>query len=111
MENQDAGASVQMGFVMPKEVADEGGPKPTGEQVEIRKRSGGRFAVVRFPGQLTSKSAKEHESKLRAWMESKGLIADESIEGGGVETAGYDPPFTPGLMRRNEVLIRLKAAD
>jgi len=111
MENQDAGSSVQMGFVMPKEVADEGVPKPTGEQVEVRKRTGGRFAVVRFSGQLSSKSAKDNEAKLRAWMDSKGLVADESLEGGGVETAGYDPPFTPGPLRRNEVLIRLKAAD
>ncbi len=111
MENQDAGASVQMGFVMPKGVADEGVPKPTGEQVEVRKRSGGRFAVVRFSGQLTSKSAREFEAKLRAWMESKGLVADESTDGGGVETAGYDPPFTPGPLRRNEVLIRLKSAE
>jgi hypothetical protein len=62
MENQDAGASVQMGFVMPKEIADEGVPKPTGEQVEVRKRAGGRFAVVRFSGQLTSKSAKDKEA-------------------------------------------------
>jgi hypothetical protein len=67
--------------------------------------------VVRFSGQLTSKSAKENEAKLRAWMESKGLIADESSAGSGVETAGYDPPFTPGLLRRNEVLIRLKTPD
>jgi len=108
MENQDSGASVQMGFVMPKEIASEGVPKPTGEQVEVRTRSGGRFAVVRFSGQLNSKSAKEFEAKLRTWMDSKGLVAQEPENGGGVETAGYDPPFTPGPLRRNEVLIRIK---
>ncbi len=108
MENDDVDASVQMGFVMPKDVASKGVPKPTGEQVDVRKRVGGRFAVLRFPGQLTSKEAKESEAKLRAWMESKGLVADDSAEGSGVETAGYDPPFTPGPLRRNEVLIRLK---
>ncbi|MFM7516668.1 MAG: heme-binding protein, partial [Pirellula sp.] len=32
-------------------------------------------------------------------------------KGGGVETAGYDPPFTPGPLRRNEVLIRIKKAE
>lgn len=107
MEN-DLDSSVQMGFVMPKEVAIQGVPKPTGEQVDVRKRVGGRFAVVRFPGQITSKLAKESEAKLRAWMETKGLVADDSAEGRGVETAGYDPPFTPTPLRRNEVLIRLK---
>lgn len=107
MEN-DADASVQMGFVIPKDVAIRGVPKPTGGQVDVRKRVGGRFAVVRFPGQLTSKLVKESEAKLRAWMESKSLVADDSSEASGVESAGYDPPFTPGPLRRNEVLIRLK---
>jgi len=107
MENKDADASVQMGFVMPKEIATKGVPKPTLDQVNVRKRAGGRFAVVRFSGQLTSKAAKESEAKLRAWMETKGLVADDSAEG-SLETAGYDPPFTPGPLRRNEVLIRLK---
>lgn len=27
------------------------------------------------------------------------------------EAAGYDPPFTPGPMRRNEILVRLKSKD
>lgn len=104
----DKDTSVQMGFVMPKDIAIKGVPKPTGEQVDVRKRVGGRFAVVRFSGQLTSKQAKDSEAKLRAWMETKGLVADDSAEGSSVETAGYDPPFTPGPLRRNEVLIRLK---
>ena len=108
MENDVADSQVQMGFVMPKEVAVEGVPSPTGPDVDVRKRSGGRFAVLRFSGRLNKKLAKESETKLRAWMESKGLIADESAGSSGVESASYDPPFTPGLLRRNEVLIRLK---
>ncbi len=108
MENDEADSRVQMGFVMPKEVASKGAPAPTGEQVDIRKRAGGRFAVVRFSGQLTFKRAKESETSLRDWMKTKGLVAADSTDGSGVETAGYDPPFTPGPLRRNEVLIRLK---
>ena len=108
MENDKAESAVQMGFVMPKDIAVGGVPAPTGEGVDVRKRTGGRFAVLRFSGQLTTKSAKESETKLRSWMATKGLVADDSIESSGVETAGYDPPFTPGPLRRNEVLIRLK---
>jgi hypothetical protein len=91
-----------MGFVIPKEVAAEGVPEPKGEGVKIRKRAGGRFAVIRFSGRLDSRVAKEQEAKLREWMQTRGL------EGGSnAEAAGYDPPFTPGPLRRNEVLIRL----
>ena len=108
MENDKEESAVQMGFVMPKDIAVGGVPAPTGEGVDVRKRVGGRFAVLRFSGQLTTKSAKESETKLRTWMATKGLVADDSIESSGVETAGYGPPFTPGPLRRNEVLIRLK---
>ena len=108
MEKDKADSEVQMGFVMPKEVAARGVPTPTGKKVDVRKRAGGRFAVLRFSGRLDAKLAKESEAKLRAWMETKGLEADESADSSGVETASYDPPFTPGPLRRNEVLIRLK---
>jgi hypothetical protein len=108
MENDKADSTVQMGFVMPKQVAESGVPAPTGEGVDVRKRAGGRFAVLRFSGQLTTKLAKDSEAKLRTWMAAKELVADDSLESSGVETAGYDPPFTPGPLRRNEVLIRLK---
>lgn len=108
MENDKEDSVVQMGFVMPKEIAVQGVPAPTGEGVNVRKRAGGRFAVLRFSGQLNAKSAKESEAKLRTWMANKGLVADDSPELSGVEAAGYDPPFIPGPFRRNEVLIRLK---
>ena len=105
---QAAGSLVQMGFVLPKAVAAGGAPKPQAPQVELRKRPGGRFAVVRFSGMMNSKAVEDHAAQLRSWMESKGLVADET-NGSGMETAGYDSPFTPPARRRNEVLIRLKA--
>jgi hypothetical protein len=108
MENDKEDSAVRMGFVMPKDISAEGVPAPSGEGVDVRKRAGGRFAVLRFSGQLNAKSAEESETKLRTWMATKGLVADDSLESSGVETAGYDPPFTPGPLRRNEVLIRLE---
>jgi hypothetical protein len=102
MEGEIGKSDVSMGFVMPKEVAVDGVPKPTGDGVKIRKREGGRFAVIRFSGRLDSRVAKEQEARLREWMKSRGLEGEPKAE-----TAGYDPPFTPGPLRRNEVLIRL----
>lgn len=103
MEGEIGMSDVSMGFVMPRKVIDEGVPKPIGDAVKIRKRKGGRFAVIRFSGQLDLKTAKAQEAKLRQWMKS------HSFEGGlEAEAAGYDPPFTPGPLRRNEILIRLK---
>lgn len=103
MERASDGPQVQMGFVMPKNVAANGAPDPTGDGVKISQRKGGRFVVIRFAGQLTSKLAKTQEQKLRAWMKSRGLEGEAKSE-----SAGYDPPFTPSALRRNEVLIRIK---
>jgi DNA gyrase inhibitor GyrI len=102
MEGEIGKSDVSMGFVMPKEVAAKGAPDPKGEGVKLRERKGGRFAVIRFPGRLDSKLAKEKEAELREWMTSQGLQGEESAE-----AAGYDPPFTPAALRRNEILIRL----
>ena len=103
MEGEFDESDVAMGFVMPKEVAAQGAPAPTGEKVTMRQRKGGRFAVIRFSGRLDSELAKQQEQKLREWMEQKQLDGHASAE-----AAGYDPPFTPLALRRNEVLIRLK---
>ena len=93
----------QMGFVIPKEVTKQRVPEPSNDNVRIRKRAGGRFAVIRYPGRMNSEATEKAEEKLRKWMSDKGLIGD-----GDAEFAGYDPPWTPGLLRRNEVLIRLE---
>ncbi|MEM9646578.1 MAG: heme-binding protein [Planctomycetota bacterium] len=102
MEGEVGRPDVSMGFVMPKAVAAAGVPAPTGDGVRIRRRQGGRFAVIRFPGQLDVKVAAQQEAKLRQWMSSRGLHGSTQAE-----AAGYDPPLTPGPLRRNEVLIRL----
>ena len=96
----------QMGFVIPVEVAKGQIPEPADEAVAIRKRAAGRFAVIRFAGVLNRELAKEAEGELRAWMNENNLAGEEEFE-----YAGYDPPWTPGSMRRNEVLIRLKSEE
>ena len=96
----------QMGFVLPKTVSKQRIPEPSDDDVQIRKRAGGRFAVIRFPGRINANSMSKVESQLRNWMKEKGLIGD-----GDAEFAGYDPPWTPGPLRRNEVLIRLKSGN
>jgi len=103
MESESADKPGQMGFVIPEKVAEQRAPEPTNNEVQVRKREGGRFAVIRFSGRINAKSRAEAETELRNWMKDKRLVGD-----GDVASAGYDPPWTPGPLRRNEVLIRLK---
>lgn len=99
-EEETAG---RMGFVIPSKIAAEQIPEPAGNQVQIQERVGGRFAVVRFSGRLNSDTFATAEERLRSWMTARGLPGEEDVE-----TAGYDPPWTPGPLRRNEVLIRFQ---
>ena len=102
MEAEAYEAQGEMGFVIPKEVANQHIPEPSNDNVQIRKRVGGRFAVIRFAGRMNSESVREAEERLYKWMEDQKLI-----RAGDPEFAGYDPPWTLGPLRRNEILIRL----
>ena len=103
MQPNEGEMTGRMGFVIPSEIAEDQIPKPSAESVEIRERSGGRFAVIRFSGRLNSETFVAAEERLRAWMKDRELLGEEDVE-----SAGYDPPWTPGPLRRNEVLIRLQ---
>ena len=103
MEPQNQQTDGQMGFVLPQQMAAANIPQPKSETVQIQQRAGGKFAVRRFSGRLDEAAIADNEEKLRQWIDSKNWSGNE-----GIEFAGYDPPWTPGPFRRNEVLIRLK---
>ncbi len=104
MEPKSDQSSGQMGFVIPKDVADSTIPNPASDRVKLTTRRGGKFAVIRFAGRVDRDVKKQQESKLKSWLEQRGLkIVGEP------EIAGYDPPWTPGAFRRNEILIRIRS--
>lgn len=91
-----------MNFIMPKKVAENGVPKPSGESVSLGKVEAARFAVLRFSGGRTTEKEAKAVEKLKAWLEG------QKIAGKGAPMfAYYDPPWTPVFMRRNEVMIRI----
>lgn len=103
MEPEGRETSGQMGFVVPEKVSSKHIPNPTDETVQIQKRAGGRFAVIRFSGRMDQETKAKNAEKLRQWIETKGLPGSDVVE-----FAGYDPPWTPNPFRRNEILIRLQ---
>jgi DNA gyrase inhibitor GyrI len=103
MDPETDGNPGQMGFVVPASVAADGAPEPSDANVELRSRHGGRFAVIRFSGRLDATTRGDAEQRLRLWMSDQEFSSD-----GDAESAGYDPPWTPGPFRRNEVLVRIR---
>ncbi|NNF00618.1 MAG: heme-binding protein [Pyrinomonadaceae bacterium] len=91
-----------MSFLVPKDVAEEGAPAPRDSRVKIETMKGGKFAAYRYSGYSNAKRVNEAEDKLADWIKGQNLKTE-----GQMISAGYDPPYTPPNLRRNEILIRL----
>lgn len=92
-----------MAFVMPRDMRPEAVPVPSDASVRRREVPGGRFAVFRFRGGRSSDRESEALGRLESWARSEGLtVADPA------PIYGYfDPPWTPSILRRNEVMLRV----
>jgi hypothetical protein len=88
----------KMAFVVPeKDRANT--PEPSSPQVGLDTLKSRRVAVYRFSGGRTKDSEPQAVEKLKAWMRENNLTST-----GKPFSAYYDPPWTPGFLRRNEVL-------
>lgn len=89
-----------VGFVMPSRYSLDDLPPPGPTPVALRETPPARMAAVRFSGRADDAMLAEREAALRDWMATRGLEP-----AGPVTHAYYDDPFTPGFLRRNEILI------
>lgn len=104
MGGDDTGRT--MAFVLPAEFSLENSPQPKDESLRVRELPAGRFAVFGFSGGRKAALEAETLASLEAWMKEEGLAAVSS------PIYGYfDPPWVPGFMRRNEVMLQTKAVD
>jgi hypothetical protein len=96
------GEGGRMAFVVPREQAEKGAPAATGPDIRIEPMPGGQFAAYRFSGRLDPEACERARRELERWIREQGLRFD-----GPLIVAGYDPPFIPPFLRRNEVLFRI----
>ena len=88
-------------FIMPSEYAMAELPAPGGD-VKLTEVAPERRAAIRFAGVATDEALKAREAQLREWIAARGLTAN-----GAATYAYYNDPWTPGFLRRNEVIISL----
>jgi hypothetical protein len=99
MSGSDSNAT--MAFVLPSKMTADAVPKPSDATVTARELPAGRFAVLRFSGGRSAKHDADALGRLRVWMQAEGLKELSP------PVYGYfDPPWTPGFLRRNEVMLR-----
>lgn len=98
----EANGSWVIRFIMPSSYSLERLPKPAGSDVTLQALPPARRAAVRFSGWWSDALFQEKDAALRQWMTAKGLTP-----AGPPILAYYNDPFTPGFLRRNEVLYDL----
>lgn len=91
-----------MSFVIPKQVAQRGAPAPSNPDLTVSTKPAGRYAAYCFSGSGKPAPSEAAALKLQAWVAGQKLAFT-----GGPIFAYYNPPWTPGFLRRNEVLLPL----
>ena len=98
-ENQSHG--MQVAFVMSKN--EQNLPAPSSSAVELKTLHWGHVASIQFAGYGSQKKFAAYEQRLRSWLGKN----NQKPEGNAIY-AQYNSPSAFPLLRRNEVLLRLK---
>jgi hypothetical protein len=92
-----------MAFVMPEEFTIDNTPEPLDTRVKIEEVPSRLLGVLRFSGGWSE------ENFTRKSKELLDELANAKISTkGSVFSMLYNPPFTPGFLRRNEVAIEIQ---
>jgi DNA gyrase inhibitor GyrI len=92
-------------FNMPRGRTGASLPVPDDERVMLTSKPPRRVAVLRYRGRYTADKVASKFAELMARLREAGLT-----HRGDPEFAGYDPPTTLPLLRRNEVWVDLAPA-
>ena len=102
MSGSDSNAT--MVFVLPAKLRASTVPKPTDGSLAVRELPAGRFAVLRFRGGRNAKNEAAALRQLKDWMTTEGVrVLSQPV------FAYFDPPWMPGFLRRNEVMLRTES--
>jgi len=90
-------------FVMPAEMTLNDLPTPRNSKVALRTIPVQLSAALPFSGMTSTSKIQVKEAELRAALAKEGLTPV-----GALRIARFDPPWKPGFMRYNEVILDIK---
>jgi hypothetical protein len=92
-----------MRFFLPRSLSRDAVPEPADARVRVVEVPGETMAVLRFSGATAdARIAERKEALLRELRGSAWTHDGEPV------FFGYDPPFTPPPLRRNEVAVPVR---
>lgn len=95
--------SYTVAFIMPAEYNLASLPLPSDKRVKLSPVPAHQAAAIRFNGYFNEEKIAQHKQRLSEWIMEKGLSPI-----GEFTVAGYNPPWVPGFLARNEVIVRVE---
>ena len=92
-------------FVMPSSYTMEALPKPNNPAVKLKEIGAKRYAAIRFSGMADEDSLKRRTKELNEFISAKNLTPLSAPT-----YAFYNPPWTLPFLRRNEVMVEIRAS-
>tara|TARA_Y200000002_G_C22681831_1_gene664424 strand:- start:2417 stop:3010 length:594 start_codon:yes stop_codon:yes gene_type:complete len=89
-------------FSMPSKYSLNNLPKPTNNQLKQKIIPARLMAVIKFNGRANNDLLERKEKELRKWIAERDFLVV-----GLVQYYFYNDPTTPGMFRRNEVLLEV----
>jgi len=93
-------------FVMPKKYSLEELPQPLHSELQFKEIPGRHVATISFSGNINQEIIEKKKNELMEWLKEKQITAI-----GSIELARYNPPFIPGLFKRNELLVEVNPPE
>lgn len=98
INTEDADSKNQViAFVMPSSYTMETLPVPNNDEVTLREVEGETLAVLQFSWWATAQRVEKKKQELLSYLDRDGLSYST------IQSARYNPPWTPPFMLRNEV--------
>ena len=91
-------------FVMPEGMTLDALPLPKNQSVSLREVKEHTAAALGFSGITTEEKIHQKESELRSAISNAKLTVI-----GPMRIARFDPPWKPGFLRHNEVIIPIQS--
>jgi hypothetical protein len=89
-------------FVMPQQYNLEILPQPLNPELQFKEIPERYMAAITFSGNINQEIIDKKKLDLIKWLKEKDITTM-----GSAELARYNPPFVPGFIKRNEVLIEV----
>lgn len=96
-------SSFTVAFIMPSAYTLEMLPQPKDSRVHFKLIPARTLAAIRFSGFFRQDVIQKNMQHLGHWLEEQSIETE-----GDFIVAGYNPPWVPGFLARNEVMIQIK---